>query len=126
MNLDDYQKQVHDWCCEAFGEYAANDQIERQHRFLEEALELAQSLGTSHEEALALVDYVYGRPIGEPSQEVGGVMVTLAALCQPIKISIDESMTTELNRINQPEIIEKIRKKQAAKPANSPLPGPTE
>ena len=126
MNLDDYQKQVHDWCREAFGEYAASDQTERQHRFLEEALELAQSLGTSREEALVLLDYVYGRPVGEPSQEVGGVMVTLAALCHPIEISIDESMTRELNRINQPEIIEKIRKKQAAKPDNSPLPGPTE
>ena len=40
-----------------------------EHRFLEEALELVQACGATASEAHQLVDYVYGRPVGEPAQE---------------------------------------------------------
>mgnify|MGYP006958842284 CR=1 FL=1 len=59
----------------------ASDKAERSHRFLEEALELVQACGCSASEAHQLVDYVFGRAVGHASQEAGGVMVTLAALC---------------------------------------------
>ena len=67
-----------------------------------------------------LVDYVFGRPVGEPVQETGGVMVTLAALCLASKIDMDSAGETELGRIWLN--IEKIRAKQEAKPRSSPLP----
>jgi hypothetical protein len=71
-------------------------------------------------EAHQLVDYTFDRPVGELHQEVGGVMVTLAALCLASNANMHESGETELARIWTK--IEKIRAKQAAKPKHSPLP----
>lgn len=117
-----FQKRIAPWMQECFGPAISADKVERNHRFLEEALELVQACGCSRNDALQLVDYVYGRPTGEPSQEVGGVMVTLAALCQAQSLDMHGAGETELTRISQPEIIEKIRQKQATKPKGSPLP----
>ncbi len=120
--LPTFQAQNHQWMLQCFGLEIACDAVERNHRFLEESLELVQSKGCTREEALMLVDYVYNRPVGEPFQEVGGVMVTLAALCSAADIKMDKAAEAELDRINDPEIMEKIRVKQATKPRNSPLP----
>lgn len=103
-----------------FGGMIAGDREERNHRFLEEALELVQACGCPAEDAHQLVDYVYGRPVGEPTQEVGGVMVTLAALCLANGIDMAASGETELARIWTK--VDAIRAKQAAKPKGSPLP----
>jgi NTP pyrophosphatase (non-canonical NTP hydrolase) len=105
---------------ECFGPMIAGDKEERSHRFIEEALELIQACGTSKSEALQLVDYVFNRPVGETSQEVGGVMVTLAALCLAHKLDMHQAAETELARIWTK--VEQIRAKQAAKPKHSPLP----
>ena len=127
MELGIFQTLVRRWCVRAFGQEVADNHRERNHRFLEEALELGQSLGCSQEDAHVLVDYVYGRPKGTPGQEVGGVLVTLAALCGAhASLSMDSEAKIELARINRPEILEKIRGKQAAKQRDiplSPLPG---
>lgn len=117
-----FQARVVSWFMQCFGLGAVDNKLERQHRFLEESLELVQALGCSKDEAHQLVDYVYGRPKGEPAQEVGGVMTTLAVLCFAYKIKMDDAGETELLRINQFEVTDKIRAKQAAKPKNSPLP----
>lgn len=119
----DFQKRVQPWLAECFGEVIAADTVERNHRFLEEALELVQSCDCTAEEAHKLVDYVYGRAVGEPSQEVGGVMVTLAALCLAQGLDMHANAETELARITQPAMVERIREKQKRKPAMSPLPG---
>ena len=103
-----------------FGQVIADDKVERNHRFLEEALELVQSTGCTADEAHKLVDYVYGRPIGDPPQEVGGVMVTLAALCLANNMNMHWAGEVELARIWGK--IDQIRAKQAAKPKHSPLP----
>jgi len=117
-----FQKRVAPWMQECFGPVISADKVERNHRFLEEALELIQACSCSRNDALQLVDYVYSRPAGEPSQEVGGVMVTLAALCLAQGLDMHAASETELARILQPEIVLKIRAKQAAKPKGSPLP----
>ncbi|WP_431300640.1 hypothetical protein [Tabrizicola sp. BL-A-41-H6] len=67
-----------------------------------------------------MVDYVFDRPTGAQEQEIGGVMVTLAALCNAIELSMDDAGEKELAR--NWERIEAIRRKQASKPAGSPLP----
>lgn len=118
-----YQLMVADWCAECFGAMTADDVVERNWRFLEEALELVQSLGGSAEEAHELVDYVFGRPAGEPTQELGGTLVTLAALAAANRLSMQDSAEAELARIQQPAVMEKIRRKHASKPHRSPLPG---
>lgn len=115
-----FQNRVQPWLMECFGPMIAGDREERNHRFLEEALELVQSCGCSREEALELVEYVYGRPSGEKGQEVGGVMITLAALCLANDLNMQEEAERELARIWTK--VESIRAKQAAKPKYSPLP----
>lgn len=115
-----FQSRVRPWLQACFGAEIAADKVERNHRFLEEALELVQATGCTQSEAHQLVDYVFGRPVGEPSQEVGGVMVTLAALCLAHELDMHADAETELARIWTK--VEAIRAKQAAKPKHSPLP----
>lgn len=115
-----FQKRAQNWLMECFSMQVCRDDRERCHRFIEEALELVQSVGMSRSEAHQLVDYVYGRPSGERRQEVGGVMVTLAALCSCIDIDMRHAAEIELTRCWNN--IDKIRAKQAAKPKHSPLP----
>ncbi|WP_343724882.1 Lar family restriction alleviation protein [Herbaspirillum huttiense] len=115
-----FQQRVQPWMMACFGETISNDLVERNHRFLEEALELVQSTGCTQSEAHQLVDYVFGRPVGEPVQEVGGVMVTLAALCLAAKMDMHAAGEIELVRIWMK--VEQIRAKQATKPKHSPLP----
>ena len=114
------QSRVAPWMAACFGPEISADLVERNHRFLEEALELVQACGCSEGEAHALVEYVYGRDVGEPHQEVGGVMITLAALCLANALDMHEAGEDELARIWTK--VEQIRAKQAAKPKNSPLP----
>lgn len=120
MSLPSYQDRVAPWMLVCFGEAIAADIVERNHRFLEEALELVQSTGCTASEAHQLVDYVFSRPVGETRQEIGGVMVTLAALCIASAHDMQQAGEEELNRIWTK--VEAIRGKQAAKPKHSPLP----
>jgi len=118
-----FQNQVCDWLLYCFGLEIASDKTERNHRFLEEALELVQSAGCTADEAHQLVDYVYGREVGEMEQEVGGVMLTLAALCVAHDLDMGHCGEVELERVWTK--IEQIREKQSAKPKHSPLPQTT-
>lgn len=122
-NSSSLQARVYEWAKACFGDAAAQDSTERNHRYLEEALELVQANGCTQSEAHQLVDYVFGRPIGETRQEVGGTLLTLAALCAAIGIDMDEAGEAELARVWTK--FDQIRAKQAAKPKHSPLPGPS-
>jgi hypothetical protein len=123
LENNNFQYGVKPWLETCFGNEIATNKIERNHRFLEEALELVQSCNCTRDEAHQLVDYVFNRPIGEKEQEVGGVMVTLAALCLANSIDMHKAGDAELTRVWSK--IDLIRQKQAAKPSGSPLPGPT-
>ena len=116
LSITSFQERVEGWLEACFPATVRRNRAERTHRFLEEALELAQANGCAREEALELVDYVYGRPAGIPDLEVGGVMVTLAALCSASEINMDEAGDSELKR--NWDRIDTIRAKQAAKPLN--------
>lgn len=115
-----YQKRVERWLEACFPPSVRLNRSERTHRFLEEALELAQANGCARSDAIALVEYVFSRPQGQPDQEVGGVMVTLASLCSATGLNMDEAGDRELER--NWNRIEAIRAKQQAKPPGSPLP----
>lgn len=116
----EFQQRVHPWLMVCFGPAISADKQERNHRFLEEALETVQAGGCTASEAHQLVDYVFGRPVGELGQEVGGAMTTLAALCLAHGIDMHTEAEKELARVWT--MVEKIRAKQAAKPKHSPLP----
>lgn len=120
--LELYQLRVALWVKKCFGDAIAGNKFERNCRFLEESLELVQACNLSKQDALKLVDYVYSRPLGEQHQEVGGVMVTLAALCQANDLNMMDAGEGELKRVWGK--IDQIRAKQAAKDIRSPLPIP--
>ncbi len=115
-----FQRRVGFWMDACFGPEIAEDLMERNHRFLEEALELVQACRCTQSEAHQLVDYVFNRPEGNRVQEVGGVKVTLAALCNAVDVNADAAAELELSRVWGK--IKEIRAKQAAKPKHSPLP----
>ena len=119
MNELNFQTHVRDWVVACFGQEIADDRGERNHRFIEEALELAQSHGVTKREVLQLLDYVYDRPVGEPEQEVGGTFLTFLALCSAYGYDAHSLGNVELSRVWGK--IEKIRAKQKAKPKFSPL-----
>lgn len=116
INWQCFQERAVNWIRECFGEGVAMDSTERSCRFLEEALELAQATGMSRGQAGILLDYVYSRPIGVPKQEVGGVLITLSALCNLHGISMLEAGSYDLE--NAIENTSKIRIKWGTKPAN--------
>ena len=115
-----FQDRVDPWMQACFGAEISADKLERGDRLLEEVLELLQSGDYPSERIAALTKYVWSREIGEPAQEVGGVMVTLAAYCLAHGLNMHTAGETELTRIWTK--VDKIRAKQAAKPKGSVLP----
>jgi hypothetical protein len=115
-----FQDRVQPWMATCFPPDVCADELERMDRFVEEALEAVQSRGYPAERVEALKKYVYGRPVGEPRQEIGGVMITLAAWCGVAGIDMHEAGEAELARVWTK--IEAIRAKQASKPTGSALP----
>ncbi|WP_207785181.1 hypothetical protein [Stenotrophomonas maltophilia] len=121
-----FQAHVAEWMGQCFLPSLYSNMTERGDRLLEEVLELLQAHGYDKARVPTLVDYVFGRPVGEPAQEVGGVMVTLAGYCWVAGLDMHAAGDAELARINQPDVMAKIRAKQEAKNAlhfDTPLPG---
>ena len=89
---------------------------ERCLRFGEESIELTQALRcVTREQWHALVDQVYDKDIGEPGQELGGVLTTLSALCAITNLNPSLAFDKEFERCRQPAVIEKIRDKHRNK-----------
>jgi hypothetical protein len=121
------QKRVGRWLVKCFGTGTwVTTKKERSYRFFEEATELVQANNMTREECHQLVDYTFDRPVGELKQEVGGVRITLSALCETEGVDENAAAEAEYKRINKPDIIERIRQKQLTKPQFSPLPGVAE
>lgn len=124
--LQTFQAGVAEWMGQCFLPSLYSNMTERGDRLLEEVLELLQAHGYDKARVPTLVDYVFGRPVGDPAQEVGGVMVTLAGYCWVAGLDMHANGQAELDRINQPDVMARIRAKQEAKNAlhfDTPLPG---
>ena len=115
-----FQENVGRWMIATFGAAVAGDHVERGHRFVEEAIELAQANGVTKEDVLRLVDYVYSRPVGELRQEIGAVLITLAALCNAHGLFMEGPAGEEIERVWRNSAA--IREKWLKKVAGSPLP----
>lgn len=108
------QQVVGRWAINAFGEAEAKGITQRSLRLLEEAAEAAQAGGVNIEKAIELLLYVWNRPPGELSQEIGGVGVTLLALAQAMEVDADDCERDEVGRIlSKP--IEYFRERNKAK-----------
>ncbi len=113
--FDEFQEEVASWVDQCFGPESAADVTIRIHRFIEEAIELAQAVECPKKDVLALVEYVYSRPVGDIYQEVGGVTTTLTALCNSLSLPLGWAADTELQRAW--EKIDLIREKSKRKPS---------
>lgn len=90
-----------DWAERCFGKDHVRNFAIRALRTLEESLELSQSLGVSRELAHLSVDKVYDRPVGNPEQEMGGVLHTMNILCESWGAEPAEIAERELRRCLQ-------------------------
>jgi NTP pyrophosphatase (non-canonical NTP hydrolase) len=109
------QARIGNWVFETLGPESAENAQERSLRTAEEVVELAQACGVPHEVLHRLVDYVFARPVGDPAQEISGVLITLYSTANALGISADEALGAELQRIQRPEVREKVRRRQAEK-----------
>lgn len=88
-----------EWAERSFGrEHVYNFAI-RALRLAEEAVELAQAYDIPKEKMLDLVEIVYGRPKGNPEQELGGVMMTATVLAGAHGFDPDAFFEEELRRV---------------------------
>lgn len=120
LSATTFQSRFQTWVITALGEEEALCRLQRNHRLLEETLELVQAAQLSRSDAHHLVDYVYDRPFGEIRQEVGGVITTLAAFCSAYAIDMMEAGEAELARVWAN--IDKVRDKQRQKPTTWAVP----
>jgi len=109
------QERAWRWAVDVLGIDACTSIEERTLRFVEEAVELAQATGLSSGAAKRLIDYVYARPVGEPAQEVGGIMVTLWVLSRALGIDVKTAALSELERCETAEVRKKVRRRQKEK-----------
>ena len=116
-----FQSRVNAWLTWCFGLSGGGPTKQRALRFTEESLELAQSCGVSEAEVHTLVSNVFGRPVGQQHQEVGGTLVTLAALCHSIDLGMTACGEVELTRRFEYGLA--IRSKAASEREDSCLPG---
>jgi hypothetical protein len=114
---ESFQERVHAWVHDFFPEHGVNVP-ERARRFVEEAIELAQAVGLPDLDIMRNVSRVLQRAAGQPHQEVGGTMVSLAALCAAVGLDMRAEGETELARISGPGMRERMRAKQAEKVAD--------
>jgi len=115
-----YQARVASWVNTCFGSELATNLAERNRRFFEEAVGLVQATGMAVRELHQMVDEVYRKPAGDPIQKVGGVMMTLSALCQANNLDMRKAGEIELERCCHN--INKIREKNKFKSHGRPLP----
>jgi hypothetical protein len=109
------QARVGAWVREVLGVAVASNPSERALRAAEEVIELAQAVGLEPETLHLLVDYVYARPAGEAPQEIAGSLVSLYAVAEAIGVQADVEFEVEMARIRQPEVIERVRRRQGEK-----------
>lgn len=88
-----------DWARRCFGDAHVDNHKVRGIRALEEMIELNQALGVPVELARKTLETVYSRPVGDIEQEIGGVMLTLAVLCDTMDRDPEHMFEQELLRV---------------------------
>src|ERR1019366_10303280 len=101
-----------DWAIRCFGREHVFDRAIRALRTLEEAAELAQALGVPEDKAAKCISTVYSRPVGEPLQEIGGVLLTIAVLCESMGAEADDILEIELRRVLKKDIAHFTKRNQ--------------
>lgn len=117
MSSDNFSYTIRaiDWVRRALGEAILVSKRERAMRFAEEATELAQACGLTQADMHAVAARVFGRPSGTVAQESAGSYFTLLVLAHVHDISLDWELMKEFRRVEDPEMMKRIREKHAGK-----------
>lgn len=91
-------KLVLHWAKSVFGDVAM-DPTERALRMMEEAAEVAQGVGVPLDIIQRTVARTYQRPVDDPAKEIGGLLVTVYALCGRLQLDPEFLLDTEVERI---------------------------
>jgi hypothetical protein len=118
--VETFQSRAGKWVVACFGDEISCDELERMDRAVEEFYEGLQTRNYPRERLPALENYVWSRPVGDTFQEIGGIMMTLAAWCCAMGVDMHAAGETELARVWTK--VDVIRAKQATKPTGSALP----
>lgn len=94
-------ERIANWIQTRLGTHLLINRWERAMRVLEEAMELAQSEGVNLSIANQLLNRVYSRPPGRPSQELAGVQVCLHAMAYAQQNNLEEVTLLEVDRIER-------------------------
>lgn len=117
-----FQSRVYVWLKMAFGDGIANDTLERNHRFLEESLELLQAKGACKDGVSKMVRTIYNDRydvfdglFGLNKNDIAGMaLISLANLCEASGVDMLANGEIELKSIEGN--IGKIVSKHAMKP----------
>lgn len=108
--MRDMVEQIGEWTNKVFaGHQEKVTPKVRALRLLEEVIELCQAEDISVEEINIIRDQVMNKQSGLPFLEFRGVMVTLMGYAFTKRYDPKHAFWLEFGRINQPEMIEKIR-----------------
>lgn len=88
-----------EWATRCFGMEHVQNYPLRSLRLAEEAIELTQAFGVPKAKMHELIELVYARPPGEPTQKLGGVALTLTVLCGLMARDPDDFFGIELRRV---------------------------
>lgn len=99
----------------AFGKAHMADIASVAGHLIEEAAETVQAAGLPEADALLRVRYVYSRPVGELSKEIGSVMSTLAGLANAVGVDMHRQAEADLVHILRPEVSAGMPARYAAK-----------
>jgi hypothetical protein len=88
-----------DWSIRSFGRAHVQDKKVRALRLAEEAIEFCQARDVPIEQMRLLIDTVYGRPVGDANQEIGGVFMTAVIAAAIEGLDPEECFLIELRRV---------------------------
>lgn len=114
-----FQRRIQIWSNVTFGEVSPQ---ERLFRFAEEFFELMQACHVKTEDLDTIKNHVYSKPIGEVSQEAGGVSTTFHVLCATLGIDAVGVGNHELGNMWKRIHIIRAKTKNKVHP-DHPLPG---
>lgn len=97
-HLQRRQEQAYTWAMSVYGDRTVGTRYQA-FRFMEEAMELAQTQGLDLEDLILVARYVSARKVGDTKIEIGDVSLCLDILAENLGLSVDSCHADCLNRI---------------------------
>jgi NTP pyrophosphatase (non-canonical NTP hydrolase) len=98
IDLVEAQTIANTWTKKCFGAQATNKEV-RALRLAEESIEFAQAVGVDPDKLHKLIDYIFDRPCGDASQELGGVGLTFLTAASAMDCDAGVVIELEIERV---------------------------